>query len=213
MKASKPKLRTFSSKVNGVTRGNRQSLIRNHCRDGRSLRLQIEPENRHSSHAVAVWVWKDGWLFRGWRQLGYLPDDDQDTEVAFDLMSKGWEAKATIWKVVGGEEGRYLGLRIDVSLYPREGRDSDVDRPTPIVASPMIPEPAARALKAIGRFAAVWILPPIVAAWSLCRLAGRPGDGKGIILIASVLAFGTWGVLRVLRTESAPIESEGDDAE
>jgi hypothetical protein len=214
MRAPKPKPRTFYSKVAGVTHGNRQSLIRRHCRDGYPLQLRLESGNRHSDHAIGVWVRIDGWVSKGWRQLGYLPDDDDSTEEAFDLMIRGWTASATIWKVVGGDEGRNFGLRINVTLSPppppgtreadepNEGPHRSGDAPAPPVsAEPPVELPAGCSLS-IALF-----LTSLAASWLLFWLAGRPGDWKGISLVGSLLGIGSWGIAKALKAP-APVEQD-----
>lgn len=100
--------------VAGVTFEGRQRLVRKHCRDGDEVRLKPEPKNRHSRHAVGVWVRKRAWIFRGWVKVGYIPEGN-NAEM-FRLLQQGWVADASIDVVVGGGWFKNRGLRLKIRL-------------------------------------------------------------------------------------------------
>lgn len=104
--------------VAGVTHEGRQRVIKKHCREGDEVELEPEPENRHSDHAVAVWVRKRAWIFRGWAKVGYIPEEESGW--MFRLLQNDWIADASIHHVVGGGLFKSLGLRIQVELRPGE---------------------------------------------------------------------------------------------
>lgn len=104
--------------VAGVTFEGRQRLIKRHCRDGDEVRLEREPDNPHSKHAVGVWVRRRAWFFHGWVQVGHVPHEDS-LEIS-RLLRSGWVAEGSIHHVVGGGWFKSRGLRIQVELTPGE---------------------------------------------------------------------------------------------
>lgn len=207
MGAASPGMRTLSTEVAGVSYGDRQQVIRKHCREGDRLRLRRDRRNRHSKHATEVWTPKHGYFSRGWRMIGYLPDDDA-AKVA-EMLSEGWKVEAFIRKVVGGRDGLLYGLRIEVDLHPplklaavvtEAGAPdlSDQAAPTPRFRLPAIPERTRRQLRTAADFAIHRLGPYVACGWIVCLLFGRPFDLAGVAVVAALIYAGRWAIRRVL---------------
>lgn len=108
--------REIKTKIKGVTfddptnKGlNRQETIRQMVKAGQKLELRREPENPHSSDAVAVWLRKRVLLVKVGYHLGYLPG-----EVARDVaraMDEGAKPDVRVLQVTGGGS-KSLGVNV-----------------------------------------------------------------------------------------------------
>jgi len=111
--------REIKTKIAGVTfddptnKGlNRQETIKQMVKAGQRLELRREPDNPHSSDAVAVWL-RRRMVVSLWYHLGYLPGD-----VARDvarLMDDGAKPDARVLQVTGGGSRSY-GVNIVIRV-------------------------------------------------------------------------------------------------
>ena len=117
---------TFVCAVSGVSKDGRQEIVAN-CEEGEPIFLQREPDNRYDRNAIAVYVERKSFFGRRkYLQVGYIPEEDAE-EIA-EAMDSGSLAGGAILYVVGGQEGKYYGLRIVVAIGDTEGELTiDVD--------------------------------------------------------------------------------------
>jgi hypothetical protein len=228
LKPRKPREAEFWTEVAGVTRGNRQRIIRDHCTDGDRLAILHEPRNRHSKNALGVWI--EGRTFLGrrkWLQVGYIPE--QDAKEIAPIILDGWDVESFIFRVVGGGPGKYFGLRINVHLHergsianlptaepaPRSAAHRSLpaappgapptDAPRPAKARvqlPRIPEPILRVAKAAARVILARVLPYVAISWAIFAIVGRPFDLTGTAFVALAIGAGVLGVRRALKPDS-----------
>ena len=101
--------RTFNVKLVGVTYKNedgsdRQAYIRKFAKTAMPLMLRPEPNNKHDSNAIGVWIRATVfWIFKEDIQLGYL-----DSRLAEELVShlgRGGIVAAHIAEIIGGHDG------------------------------------------------------------------------------------------------------------
>lgn len=101
--------RSFYSRVVGVTRGNRQAVIRK-CRKREQLQLIREPDNSADKNAVIV-------ARASGEQLGYLSRDLAE-EIA-PRLDKGWRVDCSIANITGGGwfSSKARGVNIQITKY------------------------------------------------------------------------------------------------
>ncbi len=104
----------FFCSVAGVTKEGRQRIVKT-CKENEPAFLRREPDNPYGDNAIAVYVERKGLFGRTkHEQVGYVPSDDAP-EIAY-WMDKGHAALARIRYVVGGDNGKPFGLRIEVEI-------------------------------------------------------------------------------------------------
>jgi hypothetical protein len=108
--------REIKTKLVGVTRGDRQKLIKKHANSGLAVELVPEPKNPVNPKAVAVYL-KQVRRFRRDKKhhLGYLTDER--AELIQDYWQKGRAVTAIITDVTGGTKGKETrGVNILISI-------------------------------------------------------------------------------------------------
>lgn len=107
----------FHTKIAGVTYPNddgtsRQDIIHKYCQPGMALTLMREPDNPHSSTAIAVYITTP----TGPSQIGYISEN-----VASELspfIKAGHQVKAEIANITGGAgEKETIGVNILITKY------------------------------------------------------------------------------------------------
>jgi HIRAN domain len=127
-----PHVRSIHTKIRGVTfenpdGANRQQIIRQWCHSGDALFLVREPNLPTHPNAIQVRriVYSDvPDKPRLGEQLGYVSHDLAE-ELAPKIDHDGFVLFAWIMEVTGGEDGRSLGVNIQIEEYkPAKGRDN-----------------------------------------------------------------------------------------
>jgi hypothetical protein len=99
---------SFFTKIAGVSRDNRQSVIRYRLTEEDNLQLVREPNNPVDGNAVMVQT-------EAGEMLGYL-NSERASEVA-PKMDLGWHAMAFVEQITGQNEDT-MGVNIEVYLTP-----------------------------------------------------------------------------------------------
>ena len=102
---------SFFTKAVGVTFGDRQQVMRS-LHEGDELLLERQPDNPHDPCAIAL-VAESG------DQVGFLRR--QIASAIAPLMDEGTEYVAHVLQVTGGEEGRSLGVNVQVERVDDAG--------------------------------------------------------------------------------------------
>lgn len=104
---------TFYTKAAGVSKENRQDLIRKYCRSGMDLYPICEPENEFDKYAVALYVKTDDGSEPV--KIGYIPAKYSHA------LYKNVELGLVIVEIdatTGGDNGKYLGVNLCVTITP-----------------------------------------------------------------------------------------------
>jgi hypothetical protein len=128
-----PHVRTIRTKIRGVTKRNpdgknRQRIIRTWCNCGDALFLEREPNNPVDENAIRVRRIVSTDIPdkpRLAEQLGYL-SRDLAAELAPKMDRQGFVLMAMIREITGGEDGRSLGVNIQLEEY----RPAPIAHPT-----------------------------------------------------------------------------------
>jgi hypothetical protein len=116
--------RTVHTNIRGITKTNpdgteRQEIIRKWCGSGDALYLARERNNPAHPNAIRVFrvVCPDGPDNpHVGEQLGYVSHELAD-DLAPDMDERGFILLAKILNVTGGEDGRNLGVNIQIEAY------------------------------------------------------------------------------------------------
>ena len=97
--------RSFATKVVGITFEGRQAVAQG-VSEGDELLLERQPDNAHDPNAIAL-IAPDG------SQVGFLRR--QISSALAPLIDSGTEYEARVLQVTGGDEGRSLGINVQVT--------------------------------------------------------------------------------------------------
>ena len=107
----------FHTKIVGVTHKtpngkDRQKIISKFCKEGMPLELIPEPDNKHDSNAIGIWLALDGFFSSNKYHLGYISE-----EIACRLsddIQGGKEVDVYIKNVTGGSGNKAFGVNITI---------------------------------------------------------------------------------------------------
>ena len=78
-------------RVAGVNYENRNQLVQKYCKTGMKVRLVCEPENKHDTDALAVYLVVKSWIFRNEsiHKIGYHPQNTRKSKLVKHLNDGG----------------------------------------------------------------------------------------------------------------------------
>ena len=100
--------------IKGVTFDNRQKLIKRYAKDGVSIYIKDEPENKYDKNAKAFYIQRGFFIFKKLHKLGYI-----DTVLANEGLCFKKEAK--IHKVIGVKEVYAVNIELTILEEGDEG--------------------------------------------------------------------------------------------
>ena len=105
----------FHTKIAGVTckapdGTDRQKIIREYCKEGMPLDLIPEPDNKHDSEAIGVWLAVKGFFSSKNYHLGYISAEISN-RLSGEIL-RGNEVDAHIKNVTGGGGNKSFGVNI-----------------------------------------------------------------------------------------------------
>ena len=110
--------RTFATKVVGITFEGRQAVAEG-LSEGDELLLERQPDNAYDPNAIAL-IAPDG------SQVGFIRR--QIAAAIAPLIDAGAEYEAVVLQVTGGDQGRSLGINVQVThVFEDEGEDALVE--------------------------------------------------------------------------------------